>query len=336
MWLSTAYSTRPTTVTYYTGCGKIMLVNNASPKHISIIIPTHNRAGLLKQSLESISKLEIPAGIAVELLVIANACTDQTAEVCQAAAGTIPFPMRCVVEPQAGASHARNRALAEAGGEILAFLDDDIWVEPQWLAGLLDVFNQYPADLVGGKVTLWWKAVEKPAWMTHRSEHLLSSVDYGPEVRELFTGGDAISANLAVRRCVLNSVSGFRTDLDRQGRTLLAGGDTYFIQQAINAGHRLFYAPHAAIRHWVDIERITLPYLSRAAFANGMARIAMMDKLSPGKRVKLVCENGMKLLLYRLVEFLGVITGNQRGRINHRIRRMTALGVLTALSQSRG
>ena len=312
-----------------------MPVNNTPPIHVSIIIPTHNRAELLGQSLESIAHLDIPAGTTVELLVIANACTDQTVQICQAAISNMPFLMRYVIEPQAGASQARNRALAEARGDILAFLDDDVWVERGWLAGLLEVFNQYPADVVGGKVTLWWQAVEKPPWLTHRSEHLLSSVDYGQQVRELFTGGDAISANLAIRRCVLTDVPGFRIDLDRQGSTLLAGGDTYFIQQALQTGHRLFYAPHAAIRHWVTPERVTLAYLSRAAYANGLARIQMTDHISPAKAICLTLENAVKSGLYSVIEILCAATGNQRGRINHRIRRMTSLGVLFALSHPR-
>ena len=300
-----------------------------------MIIPTHNRAELLSQSLESIAQLDIPAGTTVELLVIANACTDQTVQMCQAAISNMPFLMRCVVEPRAGASQARNRALAEARGDILAFLDDDVWVERGWLVGLLEVFNQYPGDVVGGKVTLWWQAVEKPPWLAHRSEHLLSSVDYGQQVRELFTGGDAISANLAIRRCVLKDVKSFRTDLDRQGRTVLAGGDTYFITQALKSGHRMFYAPRAAIRHWVTPERVTLPYLSRAAYANGLARIQMADHLSAAKALKLTAENALKFGLYSFIEMLCAAVGSQRGRINHRIRRMTSLGILIALRKSR-
>ena len=313
-----------------------MPVNNTRPIHVSMIIPTHNRAELLGQCLESMSQLIIPADTNVELLVIANACTDQTRQVCQAAAAKLLFPLRCVEEPQAGASHARNRALAEARGDILAFLDDDIWMQPPWLVGLLEVFNQYPADLVGGKVTLWWQVVPKPPWLTHRSEHLLSSVDYGQQVRELFNGGDAISANLAIRRCVLKDVPAFRTDLDRQGRMVLAGGDTYFINQALKTGHRLFYAPRAAIRHWVAAERITLPYLSRAAFANGLARIQMTDHLSPAKALTLTLENALKFAVYGVMEILCTAVGSRRGRINHRIRRMTCRGVLVALMRPRG
>ncbi len=310
-------------------------MNTVPEIHISIIIPTHNRAELLSQTLESISQLEIPFGKTVELLIIANACTDQSEAVCQAAGKNMPFPWRCVAEPQAGASHARNRALAEARGEILAFLDDDVWVEQQWLMGLMEVFETHPADVVAGKVTLWWQAVEKPPWLTHRSEHLLSSVDYGQEVRELFTGGEAISANLAIRRCVLKDVSSFRTDLDRQGRTVLAGGDTYFITQALKTGHRMFYAPRAAIRHWVTPERVTLPYLSRAAYANGLARIQMTDHLSATKALHLIVENSLKYAFYGVIELFCAATGNQQGRINHRIRRMTSLGILIAMRKAR-
>ena len=306
-------------------------MNTVSEIHINISIPTHNGADQLDQTLESISQLEIPAGKRVELLIIANACTDQSVSVCQAAEKNMPFPLRCVVEPQAGASHARNRALAEARGDILAFLDDDVWVDRQWLTGLMEVFETQPADVVAGKVTLWWQAVKKPLWLSHRSEHLLSSVDYGHEVRELFTGGEAISANLAIRRCVLKDVTAFRTDLDRQGRTVLAGGDTYFITQALNTGHRMFYAPRAAIRHWVTPERVTLAYLSRAAYANGLARIQMTDHLSAATALHLRVENSLKYAFYSVVELFCAAVGNQRGRINHRIRRMTCLGLLTAL-----
>jgi glycosyltransferase involved in cell wall biosynthesis len=306
-------------------------VNQKPSIHASIIIPTHNRAELLRQTLESLKELVIPADQMLELVVIANACTDHTQQVCQAGAAMIPFPVRCIVEPQPGASQARNRAIVEARGEILAFLDDDVWVNSHWLTGLLAVLEHYPADVVAGKVTLWWKTVEKPVWMTHRSEHLLSSVDYGPAVKELFTGGEAISANLAIRRRVLADVPAFRTDLDRQGRVVLAGGDTYFINQALKTGHRMFYAPDAAVQHWVSPERITLPYLSRAARANGLARIAMMEQRSAATGTRLGLENALKYCFYFVMEMLSAATWNMRGKVNNRIRRMTSQGILEAL-----
>ncbi len=310
-------------------------MNNTAIIHISIIIPTHNRAELLRQSLESISQLIIPPEKNVELLVIANACTDQTVHVCAVAVNSMPFPLRCITESQAGLGNARNRALLEAEGEIIAFLDDDVWVENNWLIGLLEIFEHYPADVAAGKVTLWWQAVEKPAWLTHRSEHLLSAVDYGDQVQELFAAGEAVGADFAFRRRVLADVPNFRTDLDRRGRTVLAGGDTYFISQALKTGHRMFYAPRAAIKHWVAPERMTLPYLGRAAYANGLARIQMMDHPFIITRIRLALENLLKYCFYGVVEALSAAIGCERGRINHHIRRMTCKGVIAALAMRR-
>ncbi|MGC8625761.1 MAG: glycosyltransferase family 2 protein, partial [Phycisphaerae bacterium] len=125
-------------------------MNSKTIHRVSIIIPTHDRAALLRQTLESLTQLVIPADKNVELLIIANACADQTRHICEAATPNMPMPLRCVVEPMPGASQARNRGLTEANGDILAFLDDDVAVDPHWLAGLLAVFEQYPADVVAG------------------------------------------------------------------------------------------------------------------------------------------------------------------------------------------
>jgi glycosyltransferase involved in cell wall biosynthesis len=298
---------------------------------VSVLIPTHNRADRLHQTLQSLAELIVPPERRIELVVIANACTDSTPQICKAIAATLPFVLRCVDEPQAGAAHARNRAITEAQGEILAFLDDDVTVDKEWLTGLLEVFDHYPADVVVGRVTLCWEAVAKPAWLTHRSAHLLSCVDYGEAVRELFTAGEAISANLAVRRCVLADVAGFRTNLGRRGSKVLAGEDTQFIAQALKTGHRMFYAPRAAGQHWVYPERLTLEYLGRAARANGLARIQIIGRLGPGRRIKLAVENGMKYFYYMMMEWLSAMAGYQKGRIHHRIRRMTCQGVLKGL-----
>ena len=168
--------------------------------------------------------------------------------------------------------------------------------------------------------------------MTHRSEHLLSSVDFGDQVRELFTAGEAVGANFAIRLCVLADVANFRTDMDRRGRAVLAGGDTYFILQALKTGHRMFYAPRAAIKHWVAPERVTLPYLSRVAYANGLARIQMLDNLSIPTRIRLTMENMLKYYFYSAMGAFSMGIGYTRGRINHRIRRRTCQGMLDALN----
>jgi glucosyl-dolichyl phosphate glucuronosyltransferase len=301
-------------------------------KHISILIPTYNRSDLLVQTLQSISQIDVPKNISPEVVVVANDCTDETVNVCMKAAETFPFPLRCVQEPHVGASRARNRLLAEARGEILAFLDDDVWLDKQWLVGLLDIFHNFPADIVVGRTELWFKAVQKPAWMNYRTAHLLSCVDYGSKPCERFSAGEVISANMAIHRRVLQSVPAFRTDMDRTGRTILAGGDTAFIDSLLKAGHRIFYAPQALALHWVAPERITLEYLGQAAWANGYARIQVKGIDSALTRFNLIWQNQARWYFYLVMEMFYAATFLQKGRINNHIRRMTCGGILDAIA----
>ncbi|MGC8625276.1 MAG: glycosyltransferase family 2 protein [Phycisphaerae bacterium] len=308
---------------------------NQYHKSLSIVIATHNRVKLLLQTLQSLSQLTVPPGADVELIICANACTDGTAEACQSVLAGFPFPAHCVVEPRAGASHARNVALAETRGDFLAFLDDDIWISANWIVELLAVFQNYPADIVAGKVELWWKDVARPEWLCRRSEHMLSCIDHGSRICELFSAGQAASVNLAIRRSVLADVPRFRTDLGRSEGALLAGEDTYFIAQALQAGHRLFYAPQASLLHWVAPERITPGYLGRAAEGIGTAKVLMLSTITPGNYLRLSSENRIKFVIYGALEWFFVLLGYQKGTINQHIRRMMSHGVLLGLKQRR-
>ena len=91
---------------------------------LSILIPTHNRADLLKQTLRSLHGLNIPEGVSVELIVVANGCTDDTPRVVADDSSHLPVTTRFVEEPRLGVSNARNRAIQEAHFDLLAFLDD--------------------------------------------------------------------------------------------------------------------------------------------------------------------------------------------------------------------
>jgi glucosyl-dolichyl phosphate glucuronosyltransferase len=308
---------------------------SGSPVSMSILLPTHNRVKLLLQILQSLAEISVPTGLDVELIICANACTDNTIELIGPDLKKLLFSTRCIEEPVPGLSIARNRLLTEARGELLAFLDDDVWVSRGWIGAMLDVFNHYPADMVTSKVDLWWEAVQKPRWLSRRSADMLSCLDHGEKVCELFSAGEALS-NMAFRRSVLKSVPGFRTDLGRTKRQMVAGDDTDFIARAMCAGHRMFYAPQALLLHWVAPERITRAYLGRAAAGVGTAKILMLPEITAGMRFRLNLENRIKLMLYNVLELLSKAIGYQKGQINQHIRGMMCRGVLDALRQSPG
>lgn len=104
---------------------------------VSVVIPTYNRAATLPRAVESALRQSRPP---YEVLVIDDGSTDETAEIIR----NYGSPVRHVLQENAGASSARNRGIAEATGEWVAFLDsDDEWL-PNKLADQLSILEQYP------------------------------------------------------------------------------------------------------------------------------------------------------------------------------------------------
>lgn len=248
---------------------------------VSVLIPTHNRRDLLGRTLDSLASVRVPAGVAAELVVVANNCTDGTESLVAERATAMPFPTRAVSEPAPGLNNARNRGVAEAAGDWLAFLDDDVWVSEGWLEGLAAVAQKHNADFMGGHVELWWEAVERPAWLTRDMEWMLSNNEGGPEAYRLGPVGGLIGANFAVQRAVVEKVGPFRPDLDRVGGQLLGGGESEFITRAVRAGFAGFYAPGMSVKHWVAPHRVSPAYLTGVSGGYGYARVLMKPDWGP-------------------------------------------------------
>lgn len=106
---------------------------------LSVIIPTHNRSSILRTTLHRLaaSTLRRPW----EVVVVANACTDDTAELVTEFAGGSRVPTRLVEDARPGASIARNRGAGTACGALLVFLDDDILLEPEALTTIADWYD---------------------------------------------------------------------------------------------------------------------------------------------------------------------------------------------------
>jgi glucosyl-dolichyl phosphate glucuronosyltransferase len=128
---------------------------------VTVAICTWNRDHLLRQTLEEMTRLAVPAGLVWELLVVNNNCTDDTDGVIAAFAKRLPI--RRLFESQPGLSHARNRAIAEAAGDYVVWTDDDVLVSPEWLAAYARAFARRPdAAVFGGPVAPWFPTTPPP------------------------------------------------------------------------------------------------------------------------------------------------------------------------------
>ena len=159
-----------------------------SKADITVIICTVNRAESLRQTIACLARAN-KKGLRCELVIVDNGGKDHTAAV----AGTpVPdLPIRYLREPQAGKSHALNRAL-DAGqlGAIVAVLDDDMSPDRGWFQGVKAICDRWPdKDLFSGRSFIIWPETEIPDWCRHSSlRGWAYSVMEGTEEAELADG----------------------------------------------------------------------------------------------------------------------------------------------------
>jgi GT2 family glycosyltransferase len=236
---------------------------------ISVAIATYNRAGLLRQTLEGVTRQAYPKD-RYEIIVIDNNSTDSTRQITEDFTDANPAP-RYVLERKQGLSCARNRVIAEARGDIIVFADDDILVEPDWLEQLATPFEQNPAHppaAVGGEVIPVFPN-GLPAWIAAWHGPLALRPDTGPLGPRQFPMG----ANLAIRRDVFAQAGLFNESLGRQAGRLLGGEETEFLRRVRALGLEVWFAPRAKVLHQLPASRTTLNYAARHAFDSARSRV---------------------------------------------------------------
>lgn len=239
---------------------------------ITIAVPTHNRAQLLQMTLASIGELRLPAGVEAECLVIDNRSTDDTRRIVTGFTAHSPFPTRYVYEAGAGSSYARNRAIEEARGDFILFIDDDAVAEPDWAAELLAELKHRQLDVACGMVLpRWYQA--PPRWLGPSLYVRLAVHDAAKlavaSTAERDTIHNYFSANVGFRRRSFEKFGKFRRDLGVVGNNPVSGEDTELFARIMAQGGTVGFAPRARVHHLIPRERMRRSYLRRKSFAFG-------------------------------------------------------------------
>jgi glycosyltransferase involved in cell wall biosynthesis len=222
---------------------------------ITVVICTRERPGALARALDSLLAQAYPD---FRVLVVDNApATDATAEVVRSAARR--GPVEYLREPKAGLSFARNAAVAAAPGEILAWLDDDEYADPHWLAEIARALADHPeADVVSGVIVpaeletsaqLWFEQFGghskgrgfRPAVFSPATAHLQSPLYPLPPF--------GTGANMTFRPGVIERIGGFDTALGA-GTPAMGSEDTLAFTQVLVGGGTIVYQPTAVTHHY--------------------------------------------------------------------------------------
>ncbi|MGH7958324.1 MAG: glycosyltransferase [Opitutaceae bacterium] len=236
---------------------------------VTVAIPTYNRAEFLRQTLAGITTQQFPRDH-FEVLVIDNNSHDETRSVVKGFAAARPAP-RHLLETQQGLDYARNRAIAEARGDIILFADDDILVAPDWIAQMSVPLLADPAGrigAVGGEVIPVFPD-GLPEWVREWHAPLAFRADAGP----LESRQSPMGANLAFPKWVFERLGPFHTSLDRAAGNYFSGGDSEMIRRIRAAGLEVWFAPGAAVQHQMPASRTTFRYARRHAFDSARSRV---------------------------------------------------------------
>lgn len=196
---------------------------------VSVIVPVYNDPRHIKSCIEALLKQTYPRDC-YEILVVDNGSSDTTREV------IAKYPVTLLVEDQIQSSYAaRNKGLAQARGEIIAFTDSDCTPAPHWITEGVRPILEHNADLVGGNVRFTYSPRPTGAEIYDSISNM--QMEQGIQKRQV-----AKTANLFARKRVFDIVGPFPSNLK-------SGGDVYWTRQATSAGHRLVYAPAAEVAH---------------------------------------------------------------------------------------
>lgn len=263
--------------------------------NVTVILCTYNRCDSLAAALESVAASQLPGSVSWEVLVVDNNSNDRTREVIDEFVLRYPGRFRYAFEPRAGKSNALNSAIQKVDAEILAFMDDDVQVEPDWLHKLTRVFDNPIYCGSGGRI-IPERAFNPPIWLDTSERYSLAPLamfDLGLEAGDLYE--PPFGTNMAYRREAFSRHGEFRRDLGPRPGSEIRSEDTEFGMRLLRGGERLWYEPAALVYHAVPRQRLTKSYFLAWWFGKGRG-----DIREPGPQGgRLICLFGVPLVLFR-------------------------------------
>lgn len=253
---------------------------------ISVVICTWNRSDLLRQTLEQMTLLDVPADARWELIVVNNNCSDDTDAVLASFTGRLPLVR--LFEATPGKSHAANLAVNEAKGDYIVWTDDDVLVDPNWLRAYIAAFTQWPeASLFAGAIDPWFEG-NPPGWLAKVFDQVANAyaaLDHGPVGFALTRETYPYGANMALKRSA-HLKEPYDTRLGPRPNSGIRGEEMMMARRLLSQGETGRWVPEARVRHFIPRKRQTLPYLREYFFGSGEV-LGMVGEKGEGERLAL-------------------------------------------------
>jgi succinoglycan biosynthesis protein ExoM len=250
--------------------------------HISVCVCTYKRPLLLKRLLDELKRQNTDGLFTYSIVVADNDEAQSAAVVIEEARSGSAIQLAYCVEVRQNIALARNRVVANAKGDFLAFIDDDEFPDANWLLTLFNTCNAYNVDGVLGPVKRHFDETP-PAWM-------LKSRFYDRRVNQTGMRVDwqeARTGNVLLKRSILkDDAMPFRPEFR-------AGEDQDFFRRKIEAGFVFIWCAEAVAFEVVPPARWKRKYLLRKALLRGATAA-----LQPNCGVASVAKSFLAVLAY--------------------------------------
>jgi GT2 family glycosyltransferase len=289
---------------------------------LTIIIPTKDRCKILIQLFESIRRLNGLDRHLPEIIVADNGSSDDTCDYIDAIATTFPATILVRKTFKPGKSAAINGALKAASGDVLAFLDDDVAVDQDWLEAVVNFFQS-------GEFRAGQGIIRLPASEQNDAEILRLIERYRTIPQLEFKSNPKTyyslnGANFFVEREVFDQVGGFDERLGPGASG--TSEDVDFARRLARANIVIGYARGAIVYHRVDRARLTEGYFKESHWRQGASRF-------------LISNHGVTAITFDLLRAIAqygyhTVRGQERYRYRSKGRIYHYLGMMEAKRKS--
>ncbi|MGJ5676627.1 MAG: hormogonium polysaccharide biosynthesis glycosyltransferase HpsE [Nostochopsis sp.] len=231
----------------------------------TVAIPTYNGASRLPELFERLRNQLDTENISWEIIVVDNNSNDDTAKVVQNYQKNwqYSYPLKYYFEPQQGAAYARKKAVSEAKGRLIGFLDDDNYPLSNWVAAAYNFGKKYPkAGAYGSQIHPEWEV--QPPENFQRIAPFLAITERG-NLPLLYEPNKKLlppSAGLVIRRKAwLESVPNQPILTGRVTSNMITGEDLEMLLYIQKRGWAIWYNPEMEIYHKITSNRLQKDYL---------------------------------------------------------------------------
>jgi len=248
----------------------------------TVALCTHNHADRLERTLGDLPRIRAPKA-SWELLVVDNASQDGTPELLARNAWPEGWNVRVVREEKLGVAHARNRAIIQAQGEYLVFMDDDETPDPDWLCAFERLILQHSPDAFGGRISVAFEDL-RPGWLTDELLGFLGQLHWGDEIKLLSDPATKLyTGNFGFRKTICDTIGNFDVTLGRRGHDNYGGEDVDFYRRILQAGFNVWWTPEAVIHHRIQAAKLNRSYFLDLHYKQG--RMEAIRRRGQGSRI---------------------------------------------------